>query len=323
MNTVLPWHAAAWDKLKQRADQQQLPHALLITGPQGCGKQQFARAIADYVLCKDEQQRHLFNANTHPDLLTIQPPEGKKNILIEQIRQFLNGLYLTAQYGGYKVTLIRPAEAMNISAANSLLKGLEEPPQNNLLILQSNQPGKLLPTIRSRCQTIQLGLPDEMAAKAWLAEQGSWDERALSAALAYANHAPLAALEILQSDLLSQRNQWVGDVVKLSEQALNPITIASRWAEYGLSATLHWLQQWTSDLLRAQQGIMPNYWCHIDHQQAINTLAQRCQTEDILAYWQWLTSAIRAINSNANLLLTLEAALIPWATCLQVKPHYE
>jgi DNA polymerase-3 subunit delta' len=153
-----------------------------------------------------------FLGGNHPDFRRVEPealakeppqeadeePSVKRTkqpsivIKVEQVRELADFLYIGSHRGRLRVALVHPAEDMNENASNALLKGLEEPPAGAMFILVSHRPAQLLPTIRSRCVAIPVGLPPREAALAWLAKQGTKDAERW---LAYAGGAPLRALE--------------------------------------------------------------------------------------------------------------------------------
>ena len=150
-NILYPWQKNQWQRLLSQHRQERLPHALLLTGAAGLGKETFARQFAQFLLCKAAGESvcgqcagcSLILANNHPDLLMIAPEESGKNIKVDQIRDMSATLNQTAQRAGYQVAIISPAEALNRAAANALLKTLEEPSGRVLLLLVSHQPGAL------------------------------------------------------------------------------------------------------------------------------------------------------------------------------------
>jgi DNA polymerase III subunit delta' len=214
-----PWNAPLFDALKARLER--FPHALLIHGARGTGKLALAERVAQLLLCEDAAQRpcgrcdgcRWLAAGSHPDFRRIEPealakeplidPEetgeapakrGKPSIdiKIEQVRDLAGFLNLRSHRGRLRVALVHPAEAMTESAANALLKGLEEPPASAVFVLVSHRPSQLLPTIRSRCVALAVPIPARAAALQWLAEQGATHPERW---LAYAGGAPLQALE--------------------------------------------------------------------------------------------------------------------------------
>lgn len=145
-----------------------LSHAYLITGPDGSGKHQWAMALASALVCPEKGSPcghcpHCKKAaaGIHPDVMTLRPAEGKKEILVDQVRQMRADVYVRPNEAGRKVYLIDPASALNPSAQNALLKVLEEGPVYAAFLLLSETAGVLLPTIRSRCEEIALIPPEK------------------------------------------------------------------------------------------------------------------------------------------------------------------
>lgn len=169
-----------------------LPHAWLLTGPRGIGKATLAYRFARFLLSQAEDspadpalfetaapakgldiapEHPVFrrvSAQSHADLLSIERrarDDGKlkRDIDVESIRDLNSFLHMTASEGGWRVGIVDSADEMNSNAANALLKVLEEPPANAVLLLVSHAPGRLLPTIRSRCRRLALTALEESA----------------------------------------------------------------------------------------------------------------------------------------------------------------
>lgn len=168
-NRLLPWQQQNWAHLCSYIAQKRIPQALLITGNKGLGKQQLADQFAVALLCATPQSDGtacgrcssclLVNADTHPDLIHIQPDEPGKGITIGQIRSLIIRLALKPQFEAYRVVIINPAEMMNNAAANAFLKCLEEPTERTAIILITEKPAKLPATIVSRCQKLAIATP--------------------------------------------------------------------------------------------------------------------------------------------------------------------
>ena len=247
----LPWQGEQWQRLVGLHADSRMPHALLLGGPPGIGKQQFALALAQYMMCErpvsgtacGECRQCGFNrAGTHPDLKLVVPEERGRQIRIDQVREVVEFLSHTAQQGGYKVTVIRPAEAMNINAANALLKSLEEPTGNTLLILIADSPSMLLATIRSRCQIVTFPLPELGQAMTWLCSVlGTDSQEQAEALLAEAQGQPLAALELLHGDGLTRLRQLDSDFTAMLAGQQSPLGLAERWQDFELVDVLDWL----------------------------------------------------------------------------------
>src|SRR5690606_18188179 len=140
-NAILPmppyaWQQAQWADFHTRVRNNNIPHAFLLAGQEGFGAEGLAMAMGQYMLCLSPTDTLvcgkckgclLLDAGTHPDLLVVCPEEGGKQIKVDQIREVSRFVANTAQQGGYKIIVLQPAEAMNINAANALLKNLEEP----------------------------------------------------------------------------------------------------------------------------------------------------------------------------------------------------
>lgn len=228
MQALYPWQKSLWQQMFDLIEQDRLPHALLISGNVGIGKQHFARYLAQYLLCdradskvRDKNRALFDSADGHPDLIRVSP-EGKLNVVkVDSIRDLTAKLSETALMDGYRVVIIDQAHKMNIAATNALLKTLEEPGENICIMLLSHEPEQLLPTIRSRCQ--QYSLIGDEAAKQWVAQQLLPSVNVdLLWQLSY--QAPLQALAIQEGEWLAQRKLLLDGV--LAKQ--DPIALASK-----------------------------------------------------------------------------------------------
>ncbi|MBF0369007.1 MAG: DNA polymerase III subunit delta' [Magnetococcales bacterium] len=184
----------ALQQLRSALSGERMGHAYLFYGPQGVGKGSAAKATLQSLFCRRESPaadgvsgcgvcgacRKLANAS-HPDVNFVGVESGKTQISVDQIRELSRVLSLTPFEGGWKGAIIDDAALMNASSANALLKTLEEPANHSLLILVTNQPGALLPTIRSRCQLVRFGTLEESELVSVLQEE-----------------APQASAEVLQ-----------------------------------------------------------------------------------------------------------------------------
>ncbi|MGP9805311.1 DNA polymerase III subunit delta' [Paracoccus sp. NSM] len=165
-------HDAALSDFVSAARGGRLHHAWLLTGPRGVGKATLAWSIAKWVLSgmasddlsadPDTPETRRIMAMSEPRLALIRRPWDDKagrlsaQITVDEIRRLLSFFHMSAAEGGYRVAIIDAADDMNIAAANALLKVLEEPPAQTLILLVAHQPAGLLPTIRSRCRTLRL-----------------------------------------------------------------------------------------------------------------------------------------------------------------------
>lgn len=200
---ALPWHREALQRLQERQDS--LAQVLLVSSAPGCGLEVFADALTARLLCRSPgpdgapcggcRDCRQWQADTHPDILTLRA-EPERDIPVDEARQCIEQLQLARHYDGRRVVRIALAEQLNRSAANALLKTLEEPPEHTVFLLLAHQPRSTLPTIRSRAQKLHLPVPDAAQSKDWLHDHGVKDAEA---ALARAPDQPLRALAYTQA----------------------------------------------------------------------------------------------------------------------------
>ncbi|MDZ7735961.1 MAG: DNA polymerase III subunit delta' C-terminal domain-containing protein [Gammaproteobacteria bacterium] len=233
-------------------DAGRLAHGLLLIGPAGSGTDHFAWRLAETLLKVDDNPRArvMLNAGSHPDLLVLEPPEPGKAIRVEAVRELIDFLNLTPQYGDQKVAIILASESMNRHAANSLLKTLEEPPGHSQLILVSQQPALLPVTIRSRCQKLELTPYTGERTENWLREQLADPQADAGLLLAVSGNAPLIACELAGERGLSLRNRLVDDLVALTDQRADAVSMADQWNKAGALAVYTWLYRLCCDLVR-------------------------------------------------------------------------
>ena len=237
---ALPWQRELWTGLNEARNNGRLTHALLFAGPEGVGKRHFARALAHGLICEAAgpdgyacgQCRSCLQlaSGTHPNLHWIRVDhdektgKDKRDISIDQLRDLSAKLALSSHYGGAKVAVIDPADAMNVAGVNALLKTIEEPPPATHLILVSERPMALAATLRSRCQRLRFAVPSEEDALAWL----RYEEPKLPAeALQLASGAPLKALAFHRDGLLLQQTQWRRDWLEVWSQKKTPLAAAA------------------------------------------------------------------------------------------------
>jgi len=260
---AMPWHAADWSRLQARRQRDALPHALLLCGPAGLGKRAFAQRFVHGLLCERAQDGEacgrcrsclLLDAGTHPDMVTLtfglrRDGTPRTEIVIEQIRELSARLAMSSQFGGWQVALIDPADAMNAAAANALLKTLEEPSGQTLLVLLADAPWRLPQTIRSRCQRIEFNVPPPAEAQAWLQGQGvAQAQVALEAALGN----PGLALAWAQQGALERRAEVRRDLAALAAGRGQVTDMARRWLDDEAAQRLWFAAQAAADERRAQ-----------------------------------------------------------------------
>jgi DNA polymerase-3 subunit delta' len=314
---ALPWHAANWALLQVARRNDRLAHAWLLEGPAGLGKQGFARRLAAALVCTAPgpdgeacgrcRACQQCAADTHPDVLTLTPEEPGKPIRIDAVRELSARSVLTAEASGYRVCLICPADAMTPGAANALLKTLEEPVPRTVLLLISAQPNRLPATIRSRCQQLRFTPPAAAEARRWLASQAGG--AAAEPLLGLAGGAPLRALALAAEGRGQRLLALADDLAQLLDGRADPVALAAQWQDLPLEATLEYLQQWASDLIRLKIRQTPPMLFHVDEGGRLQSLAHRIDLRRTFLLLDRLTSLRRQLKNNLNPLLVTERVL--------------
>ena len=307
----IPWlnnFATTWH---DRVAHGRVPHAVLLAGPPGVGKRAAARWIAASTLGleKADLPTHSGSIPEHADLHWIAPPEDKESIGIEQIRALVHNMSLTSYEGGSKVAIIEPANGMTVNAANSLLKTLEEPPGDALLILVADKIGKLPATIFSRCQRIDIAPPNEDIGLAWLNQLqpgAAWAD-----ALRVAGGAPIAAIDVLED--LEAGALMARDMNALGQGTGSPIETAARWNKIGASFVFNWLaQQLKLALIAGSAGRDRAIGLSIDE-----SVLRRMDRRNLFCYLDIINKLRGQPGGSYNVQLTLEGLLIDWVDGLR------
>lgn len=322
---VYPWHQPVWHALTAQENQ---PHALLFSGRAGVGKRQFADAFADWLLCLQGEEGgacgqcrscQLRLAGNHPDRLVVEPAEEGKVIPIAAVRELTDFMMQTAQQGGRKVVVLHPAEALNLSSSNALLKSLEEPPAETYLLLVTDQPSRLLPTIRSRCQIKNLPVPTLSDATTWLAEQlpelAAVQHQAL---LQMAGGAPLRALALHGMKAAALREQVVEGVKALLKNQTSASQLAESWTAVPLELMVDWFCDWTLDLLRLKTAAI-EVPLNSDMDKVLPYMARHLTMPRLMEWQNWLLQHRGMILSKANLNrpLLIETLLMQWKQLME------
>lgn len=315
---MLSWSQPLLAKLDQLWSQEKMPPSLLITGDVGIGVSETAMALAQLLRCQQSKagQRcgqctdcHLINAASHPDFLHIACETGKKQIGIDQVRRANEFATTRPQVARCKVILVSEAERLNTASANAILKTLEEPASSVVFILASERPGKLLPTIRSRCQTYVLPLPTQTQALSYLVDQPE-PERLLS----LARNRPILAESLASA--MGARETLLRLFSSLLSGEKNSVEVAAEMAKLEQTELFVWLQAWLVDLVR--QCLHPGQ--HLQDPQGLASMIEHYPSADRLMHWvdQQITD-MAGIQSGQSLNIQswLESLLIDLLTMLR------
>lgn len=286
---IFPWLNEHWLFFIRRLEAGRLAHALLIEGPSGNGKTTLARAMVARLLCLEDQpwacgkcrSCKLMEGQAHPDYFELQPEEDSEFIKVLQVRELIAKLDLTTSISQRKVAYIHPAECMNISAANALLKSLEEPAGDTVLILVSDNSASLPVTIRSRCQAISVNQPDNELVTNWLQENCSRPGNEVKAALQAAGGSPLRALAYLDSPELDGYVQVRDGLAELLGRPGAVSQISAELSKLNETELWRWLSMCTGDLVKLSMTGSAPQWLPQASRLRDKTLLQLQQQADI------------------------------------------
>jgi DNA polymerase-3 subunit delta' len=237
---TLPWLQAVEREFGERLHGDRLAHALMLSGPAHCGKVDLARRFMAAALCLENRYPacgqcrscQLLNTGAHPDghIVTFEERDRKPGVLrtelvVGQMRRLIDRLFLTNTISPRKAALIYPVEESNASAINALLKTLEEPPSDTLIILVAHDTGRVPATVRSRCQNLTVRLPAHGDAIAWVTAQAGLSGPDAEAALEAAAGSPLRAVELAGDGGLDQFQALREALDGLREGRLEPTQV--------------------------------------------------------------------------------------------------
>lgn len=258
---MFAWHNELYRALEARFIDSQLHHGLLICAEQGAGKEQFAHSLAHTILCQQKQVNacgqcqscKLFGAGSHPDFIQLFP---EKTIGIDAVRQAIQTLTGKAYMSGPQVLVIHQAHLMTTAAANALLKTLEEPTSSTYLLLLTESPQHLLPTVLSRVEKVALPAAPNDQLLDWLRIEGfnSVDPEMLS----LYHKAPYKLLEILKDDESLTFDVFQQKLVELAQCKVSAKVLADQWQAQALQI-ITWLQHWLK-LKAHQQSMSDELW---------------------------------------------------------------
>lgn len=253
---LLPWQDKAWGQLVGQFYHDKLPHALLAGGMAGIGKRAFVWRFVAWLLCTHKGEMGAcgvcesctwLKADTHPDLLSLPKDDG--GVKIDDIRQLQEFCQTT---GNRRVVVIDNADKMTLGAGNAFLKTLEEPRAGVYLLLISDNPSKLLPTIKSRVQSLPMAV-DKALAEHYVRERVGEQARLL---LDLANFAPLLAVSFADAVWLDKRTLWLKTLDALQRGTRTPVQASDYWQGVLSLADFLWLSElMLTELWRVSLGL--------------------------------------------------------------------
>ena len=336
---ILPWHRSAYTKINKMIDQNHLPHALLITGVQKIGKFEFAQTLIQKLLCKESscgkcgtclslmkdqpnanlEHSALIRRSHYPNLIYCRVELNdsgsmSKDIRVDQIRAFCESLGKTAD--SLQIGIIFYADQMNVNAANGLLKTLEEPRKNTLIILLAHNARSLPQTILSRCQSIHINPTYEQESAQWVSKHIDKDSRTDFDALQLlesSHGVPYKALEDLKGDYFLQYQNWQN---LLLEIAISPTKIYNTEIFDGNEIeVLKCLQQLLNE------GIKIKILHHEGANLELNKVVEKTSNNYLFKLLDDINCAISMSQTTVNMKLLLDNVLIVWSHISHLKKY--
>lgn len=288
---------------------------LLCRGPSG-------DALTGNGPCGQCQSCQLVLQGRHPDLFQLRPRGKLRQIQIDEIRQLERAIYQCSFFGGYQVVVIFDADRMNVNAANAFLKTLEEPPPNVVILLLTEEPERLLETVRSRCLRIDFRQPEKPE---WTAEQLGW-LKAFASDLAerpddvLVHYRALAKLIGILEDLHSQIEEQIprlpddeqeavdGEIRKALDSERNALIDAGyRDARRRFLRVLVW---WARDIWLATVGVSDEHWCFRELATTTKRVATLLTPDAARRLVREVERSIELLETNVQEALALEALLL-------------
>jgi DNA polymerase-3 subunit delta' len=307
----LPWQMPQWQVIASALVQRRLAHALLLVGPRGIGKRHFTAVLSQALLCHrpDENQLPcgtcqscaLIRAGTHPDMFRLEKEEGSKVVKVDDLRDFNRKLFLTSQMSQGVVGIIDPVDGLNRSAANALLKSLEEPPAGVHILLVGERWLSLPATLRSRCLILRFPLPPGDSVARWLLGQPAETPELQSAR---ARHLPDTG----------SRQSRLESLSALCCGREDPIILAERWqkAEENLPELMDWLHGCIADLLKLKAQLPEDQLANKHSLKSLRLMAPQLSVQALTSLSQRVLDTRRLLEGQARPQMLLENLLASW-----------
>lgn len=312
--------------LRQAIRREKMPHAYLFVGVSGVGKTTTALAMARALNCEAQEAgegcgqckpcRQLLSGN-FPDVELVEP-DGQ-SIKIEQVRDLERRFAYKPVVGRYRVSVVRPAEAMTEEASNAFLKTLEEPPAGNILVLNATEPSNLLPTIVSRCQRVVFVRIPPRVIEEWLIDTKGMDREKASVLARISNGSPGTALDMEEGGFLQKRQEHLlsltrlqrcapEDAVQWASSFVKDIDKDKRHEEMG--ALLGLWKSWYRDLLLLKAKGPEDSLLNMDLSRELKIAAEAFTMEHLTSNLLALDQAERDLLRFRNQELVLENTVL-------------
>tara|TARA_Y100001956_G_scaffold81552_2_gene99441 strand:- start:313 stop:1275 length:963 start_codon:yes stop_codon:yes gene_type:complete len=260
MEKLYPWLSDLWQEWQSSLKSGRFSNASMLVTQPGLGAEQLVDHFSRAVMCSNYEHEacgfchscQLMQSNSHPDFHFIKPEKEGKAISVEQIRQCNRQAQESSQLGGIRLFVIEPAEAMNESAANALLKTLEEPSGNCMFLLVAHRSNGLLPTITSRCQQWHLTLPGSESVANWIKEHVQGTVPLFAAHLN--SNAPLSTLKFIEQGKEKEYLKLEQQFQRVAERRGDCLALAKALSSEA-SETLYWIWYLLTDAQKVHFGV--------------------------------------------------------------------
>ncbi|CAM3651542.1 DNA polymerase III subunit delta' [Vibrio aerogenes CECT 7868] len=257
MSVLYPWFKDVWEQWHFSRNHNLMSLASLFVVKEGMGEDEFVNLLASSLLCSGGQKPcgkchscQLMENKAHPDFHVIEPEKAGKQITVDQIRQMNQRAQESSQFAGFRVMIIRPADSLNPSAGNALLKTLEDSSEQCRFILVTAHVDRMLPTILSRCRRLVVEPPTHQVILNWLGEETS--QQVPPYILTLNSHAPLRVLDFIRHERLHDYQQLAAQFCRFLEQPTHHITSLSALIEKSPAEYLAWLWYLLADSQKCQ-----------------------------------------------------------------------
>ena len=314
---IYPWQKNAWSEVFSNKDK--MPHAFTFFGPQTLEINKFVDELIKSVLCSKstnedfacgECQDCLWSDTNHPDLKVVESGSDKDEKLNSDILNIANArevkkfLELTShQANGKKIVVVYGADRLTVAASNALLKTIEEPPNNCLIIFTVNNLANLLPTITSRCRLISFAKPSQEDAKNFLKQTNNAN---LINQLELYSNSPLELIN--EKEMLSSVSVFLNELKKGNEVDL--MKVNNIWLDNGLAWIINLLQKWSYEILLYKLSKKHNYFPN--EIKAVHTLALNADLSKLLTYQKSLNIIKSYTQTSVNKEINLNSVMIEY-----------
>ena len=314
-------HQKQVEIVRQALNHGRLHHAYLFAGLDGVGKKTIALGLAKAIHCSGVTDDFCgectdcarIQDGNHPDVRILGPLAGKKEISIQQIRELEKELNFRSFSGKKKIVILDPATLMNLAAQNALLKTLEEPPQESLLILIASNGGALLPTLRSRCLRVTFGPLARDRVSGFLVSRKGVEKEAADFLAVVSMGSLGAVVNVDPQELIERRRHWIRLVCSLRAGDYRAATDAAEVLSGSKEDSLRfldWVESWFRDLLvygvtRGAQDVV-----NADILSEIQQQSTSTEFERLFSLIAKAKEAVEGIQRNLNRRMLLEDLLL-------------